>query len=165
MSDSTPFRTHPHHVMGVSVSRERTLQSPMGFLRARTQAKGCQDSDTASGRGHGWHVDTVGIRDLAATRAVHVSNTANGQAMKNVRRESLPGFLTIKASLLSSDHLYVGPGQWPCCDLGQVTSQWVRLVGAGVGEQLRCNHYRRDQIDKRHANPHQGARTLLVLKR
>src|SRR4029077_5512108 len=110
-------------------------------------------------------VDTVGIRDLAATRAVHVSNTANGQAMKNVRRESLPGFLTIKASLLSSDHLYVGPGQWPCCDLGQVTSQWVRLVGAGVGEQLRCNHYRRDQIDKRHANPHQGARTLLVLKR
>src|SRR5260221_12639589 len=46
-----------------------------------------------------------------------------------------------------------------------VVDDWVRIVGAGSGEQLRGDHYRREQIDKGYANPHQGSRRLLVLER
>ena len=49
--------------------------------------------------------------------------------------------------------------------LEAVVNNGVWIVGAGSGEQLRCDHYRREQIDKGYANPHQGARRLLVLER
>ncbi|MDQ1410075.1 MAG: hypothetical protein QOJ41_1810, partial [Acidobacteriaceae bacterium] len=39
----------------------------------------------------------------------------------------------------------------------------ARIVG--VREQLRCDYHRREQINKRYANPHEGARILLILKR
>ena len=45
-----------------------------------------------------------------------------------------------------------------------VVDDWVRIVGAGSGEQLRCDHHGGEQIDKGYANPHQGARSLLVLE-
>jgi len=58
-----------------------------------------------------------------------------------------------------------GCRQRPRRDLGQVSWHWVRIVDTGSGEQLRGDQDRRDQINKRRANPHQGARALLVLER
>ena len=49
--------------------------------------------------------------------------------------------------------------------LEAVVNDGVRIVGYGSGEQLRCDHYRGEQIDKGYANPHQGARRFLVLER
>src|SRR5260221_13965751 len=46
-----------------------------------------------------------------------------------------------------------------------VVEDWGRIVGAGSGEQLRGHHYRRQQIDKGYANPHQGTPRLLGLAR
>src|SRR5258707_12360602 len=46
-----------------------------------------------------------------------------------------------------------------------VGDDWVRIVGAGSGEQLRCDHHGGEQVDKGYANPHQGTPRLLGLGR
>src|SRR5258708_39954825 len=46
-----------------------------------------------------------------------------------------------------------------------VVDDWVRIVGAGSGEQLRCDHHGGGQIDKSYANPQQGTPRLLGFER
>src|SRR5260221_14671984 len=46
-----------------------------------------------------------------------------------------------------------------------VVDDWVRIVGAGSGEQLRCDHHGGGEIEKSYAKPQQGTRRILVLER
>src|SRR5258708_35047800 len=46
-----------------------------------------------------------------------------------------------------------------------VVDDWVRIVGAGSGEQLRCDHHGGGPINKGYAKPPQGTRRLLVFER
>jgi hypothetical protein len=93
------------------------------------------------------------------------------QALTASRLWTTPSFLTVITDippvwlllLPCSGDLHAGPSHGLRRDWWQVTRPHVRIVGAGIGKQSRCDDYCRNQISKRHANPHQGARILLVL--